>query len=450
MRSLDAVRPLDAQTFASLLEPFLSCHRWVIAYSGGLDSHVLLHMVAHLDAGPPLLCLHVNHGLQTAANDWQAHCAGVCGDLSIPFQACAVDVETVGRGGPEDAARRARYGAFEAQLRHDDLLLLAHHADDQAETMLLRLMRGAGARGLAGMPTLRPLGTGRLFRPLLAFTKADLQRYAKQHALRYVNDSSNVDTSLDRNYLRQQVFPLIEKRWPGYTQSWRQSAQWLRESTELEAVLGAQDLIALGWQVETPGGSLCLSVLRRLSPARAKNALRHACATLGLTPPPQQQLSRLLSELPAAKADAQPKISWAKSEARRFAGRLYLLPRLATVDKTIEYQWSGEDLAIPGVGILRAVTSNKPGLARDEQYCIRLRRGGETFKPQPGGHSKLLKKWLQEASVPPWLRDRTPLIFKQGELVAIGELWVSDAHCTRHEAITVRIATWQSLPTGMA
>lgn len=433
------MRSLDAQTVALLLQPFQSCRRWVIAYSGGIDSHVLLHAVAQLAETPPLLALYVNHGLQAQANDWQTHCARVCAELNIPFRACTVAVDRASRGGLEDAARRARYGAFESELQHDDLLLLAHHADDQAETILLRLLRGAGTGGLAGMPALRSLGDGSLFRPLLTFGKADLQRYAKQHALCHVDDSSNFDTTLDRNYLRQNVLPLIAKRWPKYRQSWLQSASWLEESAEINAALAAQDLVALDWQIETLGGSLCLPALCDLSKARAKNAVRHACIGLGLQPPPQQQLNKLLTELPAAKADAQPQIAWADSEARRFAGRLFLLPRLAAVDSTIEYQWSGEDLTIPGVGIVRAELTNETGLARDRRYTVRLRRGGESFRPRPDTQSKSLKKWLQETGVPPWLRERMPLLYAQGELVAIGDMWVAEAHCTVLGAMTIRI-----------
>lgn len=432
------MRPLDAQTIALLLEPFLSCRRWVIAYSGGLDSHVLLHTVAQLNDVPPLLALHINHGLHEHANDWQAHCAQVCKELDVSFHACVVDVEAAKGGGPEDAARLARYVAFESELRQGDLLLMAHHGDDQAETILLRLLRGAGTRGLTGMPVSRTLGKGRLFRPLLGFAKQALRDYAEQHALKFVDDSSNFDTALDRNYLRQKILPAIQQRWPNYRESWLQSAAWLQESAELDALLAAQDLTILNWREEILGGSLRIAALCKLSSPRAKNALRQACAVLGLQLPPQQQLGKLLTELPDAKADAQPQITWAGSEARRFAGRLFLLPRLAAVDNMVEYQWSCEDLAIEGGGILSAIPSNEPGLARGEHYCVRLRRGGETFKPRPDGHSKSLKKWLQEASVPPWLRDRTPLIYKGEELVAIGDLWVAAAHCTTDHAMLIR------------
>ncbi len=429
----------NAQTIAPLLAPFTTCRRWVIAYSGGLDSHVLLHTVAQSGSAPPLLALHINHGLHSEANDWQAHCAQVCKELKVPFHARAVEVMTGNRRGPEDAARRARYRAFESQLQEGDLLLLAHHADDQAETILLRLLRGAGTRGLAGMPVTRSLGNGRLLRPLLAFSKEGLRCYAERHSLSFVNDSSNFDTAFDRNYLRQEVLPRIRQRWPHYRESWLQSVAWLRESAEIEVALGTQDLTALDWRVDTLGGSLCIAALRKLSQARAKNALRRACALLELSPPPQQQLRKLLTELSNAKADAQPQITWARSEARRFVGRLFLLPRLSTVDNSVEYRWSGEDLLIRGVGILRAVASNEPGLARGGQYDVRLRRGGETFQPRSHGGSKSLKKWLQEAGVPPWLRERTPLVYKGEELVAIGDLWVAEAHRTTQRAMTIQI-----------
>lgn len=432
---------LTVAALAGLLKPFVSCRRWVIAYSGGLDSHVLLHVVAQLTDTPPLLAFHVNHGLHKQANAWERHCKQICEQLAVPHLARAVQLDKDSKGGLEDSARRARYRQFAAELSAGDLLLQAHHADDQAETMLLRLLRGAGTSALAGMPAERALGQGRLFRPFLAFSRADLQQYAQQHALRHIEDTSNFDTTLDRNYLRHKVMPSIRQRWPECTQSWLQSAAWLQESAAIAATLAEQDLAAAQWRAEKLGGSMNLAALRVMGLVRTKNAIRHACRLLDLPPPPQRQLQKLLTELAEAKADAQPRIVWESSEARRFAGRVHLLPRLVAVDSSAEYQWSGEDLPVPGVGIVRAVATQTKGLARNQRYTLRLRRGGEKFRPRLDSPNKPLKKWLQENRVPPWLRDRTPLIYKGEELVAIGELWVSENHLISDQAITVRVDT---------
>ncbi|MEX2367214.1 MAG: tRNA lysidine(34) synthetase TilS, partial [Pseudohongiellaceae bacterium] len=199
---------------------------WV-AYSGGMDSHVLLHLMVRLLPSQErrLRALHINHGISPHAADWQSHCQQTCSDLGIPFQAVSVSLDADGTDSLETRARKARYRVFADRLGPGDYLFLAHHLDDQIETMLFRLLRGTGLKGLAGMPVSRPLGAGQLYRPLLALARDELEQYAIEHRLQWIEDDSNARADYDRNYLRLKVLPLLEKRWPGYKNNWLRTAQ---------------------------------------------------------------------------------------------------------------------------------------------------------------------------------------------------------------------------------
>lgn len=218
------------------LEVLAGAPRWWLAYSGGLDSTVLLQLLARARAArpgfPPLVALHVNHGLHPDAPRWQHHCEARCRALGIDFDCEAVVVEPAGEG-LEAAARRARHAVFESRLGAGDILFTAHHLDDQVETLFLRLLRGAGVDGLGAMAESRPLGAGRLVRPLLDVPRGVLADCARQWALDYIDDPSNEDTRLDRNYLRRRVLPLIAERWPGYRGTVGRAADHLRETAAL-------------------------------------------------------------------------------------------------------------------------------------------------------------------------------------------------------------------------
>ncbi|MFS2200468.1 tRNA lysidine(34) synthetase TilS, partial [Pseudomonas sp. Pseusp3] len=261
------------------LKPWRNAATWHIAYSGGLDSTVLLHLLAHLaktESLPALSAIHVHHGLQAVADAWPEHCRSVCAALGVPLQIVRVQVQP--GASLERAARDARYHAFSEVIRPGEVLLTAQHRDDQAETLLFRLLRGAGVRGLSGMPRQRPLGKGHLLRPLLDATRAELEAYAAAHQLRWIEDPSNQDRQFSRNFLRHQVFPVLTTRWPQAMATMARSAAHLSEAQGLLDELAQIDLN----QARTANEfdwlglpSLELASLEKLSAARQRNALSH-------------------------------------------------------------------------------------------------------------------------------------------------------------------------------
>ncbi|MFK7732788.1 MAG: tRNA lysidine(34) synthetase TilS [Pseudomonadales bacterium] len=420
---------MATSSLLSALEAWQHHKRWLLGYSGGLDSTVLLHQLATLAKHPPLHAVHINHQLSPHADAWQQHAQRVCAQLQIPITVIKVAVpENHGRG-LEDAARAARYQAFESVIEEGDVLMLAHHQDDQAETMLLRLLRGAGVRGLAGMPAQREIGLGHLLRPLLAQSKSELVSYANTHQLEYIIDESNDDLTLDRNYLRHNVMPLLETRWPGFARNWAHSGDVLAGTSEALDVLADTDASACGLQRESFGCSLQLGELQTLSRSRAYGVLRHACEQFSVPPLPRNAFNAIMQELIAARADGQPKVSWTGGEARRFDNCVYLLCELPEVCSSADTVWQRSDLdqnlleaTFDGSGRLQVEWLRPPPLGLSVR--IGFRQGGEVIRAT-GRNSKHLKQWFQEQRVPPWLRERTPLLFVQQELIAVGETCVS-------------------------
>jgi tRNA(Ile)-lysidine synthase len=274
-----------------------------VGYSGGRDSHVLLHLMASLRERltVPLRALHVNHGLQEQAHAWAGHCRRVCTALDIPLTVLEVQCDLGSGASVEEAARDARYRAFEQSLAADEWLLLAHHQDDQAETVLLRLLRGAGVHGLAAMPLARRLGPGRLLRPLLDVPAGAIVEYADRQELSWIEDPSNRDPRFDRNFLRYQLLPQLAERWPGYQAPLVRAAEHAREAAELIDALAEMDLERC-----RSGSGLGLAAMRGLPAARQRNVLRLWLRRQGLRPPGQQRLQAGLQALLQAERDREP------------------------------------------------------------------------------------------------------------------------------------------------
>lgn len=413
------------------IEAWLHSKRWLVGYSGGLDSSVLLHQLAAITQRPALHAVHINHQLSPYADTWQTHAQMVCDQLQVPLTVIKVPVPKNRGRGLEDAARAARYQAFESVIEDGDVLMLAHHQDDQAETMLLRLLRGAGVRGLAGMPLQRVVGKGDLLRPLLDYSRAELEEYAEAHQLKYVTDDSNDDMTFDRNYLRCNVMPLLESRWPGFARNWKHSADVLANTSEALDQLAEIDSEACGLQAERFGCSVQMHELRNFSLLRAFGVLRYSCEQFSIPVLPRNAFDAIMQELIPAKLDGQPKVSWAGGEARRFADTIYLLREIPEICSSGGVGWQRSDLdqsvfetAIDGVGQFRVDWSRPPPV--DMSVRIGLRQGGEVIRV-PGRNSKLLKQWFQEQRIPPWLRERTPLLFVQHELIAVGETCINES-----------------------
>lgn len=416
--------------------------RLLVGYSGGRDSTVLLHALAtHPRGAVPLVALHVNHGLQADADAFETHCRARAAALGVAFESRRVTVDRASPTGIEAAARMARYAALADTMRPGDWLLTAHHADDQAETLLMNLMRGSGAAGLAGIAEIRPLGPGQLVRPLLAQRAEDLDAYAAARALDWLDDPSNADTAFDRNFLRQRVLPLLKARWPAGAASAAESARLAGETTALLDELAGLDLETAG----TPQ-RLELSALASLSAPRQRNLLRHAARRAGLPPPPSRQLDRILEELVPARADAAPRVRWPGGEARRYRGVLYLLPAhggdpaapdaMLTPDAPLALGDSQGTLALePGdSGIDRELAAS--GLR------VEYREGGEAIRTDRRECTHKLKKLFQEQGVVPWMRSRIPLLYAGDSLVAVGDLWIA----AEHRAAGGFVVRWQERP----
>lgn len=419
---------------AAQLAPFLTelqaARRVWVGFSGGLDSTVLLHALTRQIDPQKISAIHVNHQLSPAADDWAQRCRAYCATLGVDLLEETVRIRKR-KHGLEQAAREQRYAVFERVVEKNDILLLAHHADDQVETVLYRLLRGAGPRGLAGIPRSRALGGGQLLRPLLKFTRAELEEYGVRHDLAWVEDESNQHPEFDRNYLRHRVIPALAQRWPDYRTRIGLSADLCAAADRLNTVLARADLELLQERGERLGRSIDIPALQRLDTERGANVLRYWAATSGQTAPDQRALLALRRNLLAARGDAAPVVCWPGGQWRRFRQRLFLLPSPLpgmAVKKT-PLPWSlSEPLILADGSVLSAIRQIGQGLKikPGQRVTVAWRSGGERCKPAGRHHSNSLKTLFQEHALEPWWRDRVPLLQVDGELAAVGDLWLND------------------------
>jgi tRNA(Ile)-lysidine synthase len=410
---------LHARLLAGLA-PWRAAPAWHIALSGGLDSSVLLHLVASLgrtERLPPLYAIHIHHGLQAAADGWPAHCQRLCDGLGVPLQ--VINVQVAPGASLERAAREARYQAFTQVVGEGEVLLTAQHRDDQAETLLFRLLRGAGVRGLAGIPVSRPLGRGVVARPLLECSRAQLMAYATEHGLSWVEDPTNTDPSYARNHLRHQVFPQFVAHWPHAAQTLARSAAHLREAQGLLDDLAVLDLTPA--QTPSPFSWLTLPSLQSqpllaLSPERQRNALRHWLAPLTLLPDSEHWAG--WNDLRDAASDAKPIWRLAQGELHREGGRLWWLSGDWLTAPSQPHLWldTTEALRLPANGQLRI-----QGEAPQGPFQVRYRQGGEVVNIPGRGHRDL-KRLLNEHAIPAFVRSRLPLLYRADELLAVANL----------------------------
>jgi len=420
-------------------------NRYLIAFSGGLDSTVLAHALA-IGSGqndPSIVIAHVDHGLQPASASWREHCEAFATQLKVDFVGLRVAVDQRSGLGPEAAAREARYAALRKLIEPGDWLLSAHHQDDLAETVLLNLLRGSGPAGVAGIHAIRRFASGWLVRPLLDIAPSALQEYAHNAALEWITDPSNIDQQFDRNYLRHEVLPRFEARWPDAVTRIRRSAELAREAAELLSELAEIDRNRAG---DSPN-RLDIDCLSVLSVQRQRNLLRHVIRELGLPVPGAVHLERIIAELVPAREDAQPIVAWPGARARRYRNRLYLLPANG-LDRPVPHRRAVQDDRIvldDGLGTLvltRGAASGLDEALLDAGLELRYREGGEEFKPAGQEHTRKLKKLLQEAGIVPWMRERLPLLYADGRLVAVADLWIA-AEAMSEPGVAIR---WDNRP----
>ena len=413
-----------------------------LAFSGGLDSTVLLHLLAQCRKTLPLQLSahHVHHGLSQHADEWADFCEEVCTNLNVPFTLSKIKVNKNSGLGLEATAREARYNAL---LSADaQFICLAHHQDDQAETLLLQLARGAGVKGLAGMGTIY----GKLLRPLLTVPRSHLASYAKQRDLTWIEDESNADTQLNRNFVRHKILPVLEESYPSIRQTLGRSAQHLATANDLLDELAQMDAIEAGFDANKTS-TINLTTLKNLSEARINNCLRWWLSQNSLQMPSQQQLQQITQQLMHAKSDARIKLKVsAELSLRRYQNRAYLVQDLPSTPP-INMLWQGEDI-IDLPNKTQLIFSKKMGegisLRKIENATlfIKFRDGNERFLPQLGRPKRSLKVILQNHAMPPWQREQLPLIFLDKTLVIIPNIGVDASLQANKDEMGLKVS-WQ-------
>lgn len=397
--------------------------RLVLGLSGGVDSVALLDMLLRLreEIGFDLSALHINHQLSTDAGRWAEFCRQLCQAKNIPIEVMPVSVARTGAG-LEAAAREKRYRIFSEQQA--DYLVLAQHMDDQAETLLLQMLRGSGVKGLGAMPLIRNQhgcrgGAGPLIlRPLLERSRREIEAYARERGLQWVEDESNADIGFDRNFLRHEIFPKLEQRFPAYRTALLRASRNLAEASQLLDELAQADA-----ETALSAGSLDLEAVGKLNQRRARNLLRYFLAVNNALMPSARRLEEILHQLLAAGSDAKVHLRTGEFEILRFRGRAYVRRSLPAVDPHQLWQWNDEPemrlASLEGTLHLREASGAGISIAKlkQEPVTIRLRQGGERIKPDCNRPTRSLKNLLQEAGIPPWQRSRLPLICSGAKLV---------------------------------
>ena len=388
----------------------------VIALSGGVDSKALLAaLAAQRIAGLRVRAVHVNHGIHPNAVQWAAHCRSLARGLKVPLEVLQTRVARLPGESLEAAARDARYALLARVLGPGEFLLTGHHEDDQLETVLLQLFRGAGLAGLAAMPPITAFAAGWLARPLLSRTRAELQEWVRESGLSWVEDDSNADETLDRNYLRRQVLPLIRERWKGVGAAVARSARHAAEGQRLLDMLGRTDI-----ERASSGAELFVPTLRALQPDRRRNALRFWIAKSGARAPDTSRLDELAGPLIDARPDSNPRVTWGDVEVRRHADLLAISPldpgQKAADSPSVEWHWKvAPSLQLPeGGGTLELKPDPHGPIDLDVipgALTVSRRRGGERLRPRRGGPHRSLKSLLQESHLPIAQRGRLPLLF---------------------------------------
>ena len=441
----DAAARIDAALAGFFLPRLTPGARICVGLSGGIDSVVLLHALwrmARADAPAiRLSAVHVHHGISARADGWAAFCRDCCGRLDVPLRVARVDVPRDSGEGLEGAARRQRHGVF-AEL-DADWLALAHHRGDQAETVLLNLLRGAGVSGASGMLAERPQPRGpALVRPLLGVERAVIERYAEAHGLAWVDDESNDDRHFRRNFLRHDVMPLLERKFPGAGASLVRAAEHFAEAAVLLDDLAALDREA----VSAASGRIVVEAFNRLAPARARNLLRHAWSRAGFRAPDARWIDEALKQLATADALSEIRLATADGELHVYRGELHVVP-LREAPPPEPVPWSGQEALPWAGGQVRFTVGVGQGLRRsalaEKHVLLQARHGGERLQPDARRPRRTLRNLLQENAVPPWERERLPLLWIDGHLAWVGAIGCDAAFACAPDEAGI-LLSWES------
>ncbi|WP_033576032.1 tRNA lysidine(34) synthetase TilS [Dickeya chrysanthemi] len=434
---MNAETDISSTLLTTVGEQLATGGHYLVAYSGGLDSTVLLHLMTRLrlPRALSLRAVYVHHGLSMNADAWAEHCRTQCLNWLVPFDVVPVQVDARD-GGIEAAARAARYKVLHQHVCEGEVLLTAQHQDDQSETFLLALKRGSGPAGLASMAAAATLNGMVLQRPLLSISREQLEIYARLHQLSWVEDDSNADERYDRNFLRRQVLPVLKQRWPHFPSTVARSAELCAEQEQLLDELLAESLAAL----RNADGALSVAALMPMSATRRFALLRRWLAEQGARMPSREQLVRLWQEVALSRDDANPRLQLGSWQIRRFRHYLYLLPTMQPVtDYVLSWQPTVAPLALPdNLGQLQLSTQGTWVRQPRHDETVTVGFGFQGHVQIVGrAHGRPIKKLWQELSVPPWLRERTPLVFYNRQLItAVGRF------VTREGAVTQGVAGW--------
>jgi len=422
MKKSVSTNSLSEYSFSSISNTHSAADKFWVACSGGMDSSVLLHLFFSNKnkIKQALEVIYVNHGLQEKSVEWGEFCKEQCNHYGISFSQLEI-IESVPKGISIEAwARDKRYSLIAQSMNNNDVLFTAHHQDDQVETFFLQALRGSGPRGLASMPSVKPFSKGFHARPLLHYKRSELLTYANNNGLVWHDDISNSDTRHDRNYLRHNILPEIEARWPAYRETISRMVNHQNECKSLLDELGCDDM-KLALYENTM--SLHLEVIQKLSVERQKNLIFMWLDELQLASPSSKHMTQIISDLIYSSSDKAPCVNWKDVEIRRYRNLLYASKSLDKHNVNLEYDWNPESpLSFMG-GTLIAKPEIGKGISRikmkNAKFVVRYRQGGEKIQPDDLAHSKTVKQLFQERGVLPWLRDRIPLIYINGKLAVI-------------------------------
>jgi tRNA(Ile)-lysidine synthase len=413
--------------------------RVVLAFSGGIDSTFLAHsLLKQRRRFSSLRLIHIDHGLHADSAKWATHCARMAQSWRVPIVTLRAQIPRNTGDSPEAAARDARYALLATEMQPGEILLTAQHCDDQAETLLLQLFRGAGVAGLSAMPAIAAFGPGRIARPILTLRRADIELAARKARLRFIEDPSNADTRFSRNFLRHRLMPQIREHWPGVDRALARTAAHMADAQALLAATANRDLAVAA---DAPG--LSVNALRALPPGRRRNALRQFIASAGIERPEASRLAEMSGPLLKAREDAHPEVRWANARMSRRSGRLEIEvdsqypPKPPHDSLSISWHWSEQRSLLLGNGAVIELVDDDAGpldLARLPKILnVRARSGGESLRPGPRARTRSLKSLLQSAKIPLAQRASMPLLYigesRKERLIAAGDRWI-DASVT--------------------
>ena len=430
------------KAFLDLNQSHKNIKSMTVALSGGIDSVVLLHLLHQLQKKHRFIlnAMHVHHGLSQNADKWVKFCEKLCMKLSVPLDVQYIQLPQKKSLGIEGEARRLRY---EKLLKtKTDLIVLAHHEDDQAETFLLQLIRGAGVKGLSSMAHFDV--TKKLWRPLLNQSKSDIESYAKQHKLKWIEDESNQNIDLDRNFIRSKVLPILKNRFNHIIKVISRSSAHLAEAQNLLDDLAKLDLKSY-LKSNDYKYKLQVKTLNKLSLTRAKNVLRYWLEMNNQLMPSKELLDELLRQVLHAKKDAELIIELSKNhEIRRYKDEIYLVKKKQQDQKNYEIVWQGEsEISLPNGSKLRFKKVKGKGISlekiKDKKLIISNRKGGEFFKPDSKRPTKKVKQLLQESDLPPWDRENLPIFFINKDVVCVTNFGVDIKFQAKNEEFGLEV-----------